>query len=256
LPEEKEDIPSPVSVLTTDFRLSFEDFVLPEFSLASLTSRETRSKAYDDTDIGSGILNAPQNANSSAEYFTSTSELPDDENQDETISENSEGEEELLEDKEEQVQEYEHEEEALLQRQGSSTFPITPPLKTPKTPRDELMALRSGRENMYNQLLRQWKKREESRSPMAPRSRFQTGSGAFSRSVLCTSSQVAPATVSSPQLVSLCGKEVDNKEHTKDKDGRSLTTNPEHLQMKKILTKHSVDSGVYSADGISLSDLE
>ncbi|KAG2172454.1 hypothetical protein INT44_006627, partial [Umbelopsis vinacea] len=252
--EVKEEIPAPVSPLTTDFRLSFEDFVLPELSLESLTSRETRSKAYDNIDIGSGILNASQGANGSAEYFTPTTKLADGEAQDNDSSENSEGEHESQENKEEQAQE--HEGEGHFQHQTSSTFNAGPTPSTPKTPREELMALRSGRENMYNHLLRQWKSREESRSPRGPRNRSQTSSGAFSRSVLGTSTQVAPADVPASQLVILCEKEADIKEQSKEEDVVTLTPNTESQKMKTVLTRQSIDSGVYSADGLSLSDLE
>ncbi|KAI9287676.1 Rho GTPase activation protein [Umbelopsis sp. AD052] len=230
--EVKEEIPAPVSPLTTDFR----------------------SKAYDNIDIGSGILNASQGANGSAEYFTPTTKLADGEAQDNDSSENSEGEVESQENKEEQAQE--HEGEGHFQHQTSSTFNAGPTPSTPKTPREELMALRSGRENMYNHLLRQWKSREESRSPRGLRNRSQTSSGAFSRSVLGTSTQVAPADVPAPQLVILCEKEADIKEQSKEEDVLTLTPNTESQKMKTVLTRQSIDSGVYSADGLSLSDLE
>ncbi|KAI8583453.1 hypothetical protein K450DRAFT_196217 [Umbelopsis ramanniana AG] len=250
--EAKEEIPAPVSPLRTDFRLSFEDFVLPELSLESLTSRETRSEGYENIDIGSSTLNVSQGDNSSTEYFTPISERPDEETQDDNNSENSE--EELQDSEEKQAQEHGHQGESHFQGQTSSTFPSAPTPRTPKTPREELMALKSGRENMYNQLLRQWKSREESRSPRATRSRSQTGSGAFSRSVLCTSTQVAPAAVPAPQLVILC--EGDIKERAIEEDVVPLTPKTEQQGMKTILTRHSIDSGVYSADGLSLSDLE
>lgn len=240
--------------MTTDFRLSFEDFVLPELTLESLTSRETRSQDHGNTDMRSSLLNAQEDENSSTEYFTPVSELPYHYHQDEDSSENSEEEDELQENKEEQAEKRKG--SGFFLRQLSSTFSIVPSPRTPKTPREELLALRTSRGNMYTQLLRTWKSREEVTSPGGSRSRSLTSSGAFSRSVLGSPSQVAPVTMSSQQLIGLCEKEDDVKEHTFEENELSLETNPEQQQqMKKVLTRHSVDSGVYSADGISLSDL-
>lgn len=241
--------------MTTDFRLSFEDFVLPELTLESLTSKEPRSQDNGNADMSSGLLYAQEDENSSTEYFTPISELPYHNYQDEDGSENSEEEEGLPENnKAEQTEK--HKGSGFFMRQLSSTFSIVPSPRTPKTPREELLALRTSRGNMYNQLLRTWKSREEVSSPKGSRSRSLTSSGAFSRSVLGSPSQVAPAIISSQQIDSSCEKEDAVKEHTIEDDELFLETSPDHQQqMKKVLTRQSIDSGVYSADGISLSDL-
>jgi hypothetical protein len=269
--------------------LSFEDFVLPELTLESLTSRENSSNVYEKTDIGSSNLFAPEDTSSAEgepnfetelaneektaeeeptleakpaneekgteEGPTLEDELVNEEKDVEITSESNEDPGNLQKVEENQEEKYAEKLADKFQPRRTNNLQAAAP-KASKTPKEELKALRAGQGNKYTQLLRQWQSREEGSASKTLRSDNPTVSGVFGRSLLYVQSQISTSPVVSTPLVPLCVEKENIKNDSTKKAESWLLAQSEQLQLQKLSSRLSTDSGVYSADGISLSDLE
>lgn len=267
-----------VSTLYTDFRLSFEDFVLPELTVQLWSAKEPQTQAFEGTDEDENNLHMLSESNelsseeTQSHLYESTSE---DDSELYSVSDSKECETAPVLDEEN----FNKDEETILSvddsLQNLSLESQVDESQTDITVMEEFIALSKSQsssgsgyhsspkednsqaqpeeESNYRQLLRKWKSREIVDVSKAPERRGQKLAASFTRSGRFERPKVTLSSIGSPHHVALRPVELNSVKIDGAPHSAPLTDKP--LTMNKYPSRQSMDSGIYSADNLSLSDL-
>lgn len=231
LAEEVTSAVASLSAFDTGLRFSFEDFVLPEITMESFKSTDPHPEIVDNVDEVESNMDNSSNSNSDDDIQQSTTDSAEDSSLMESQGANSKLEDSLLS-KSETAVSYE----------------------STASPRYENPEEKNVRESNYRRLLDQWKSREVAAVPDLPDRHSHQLSGSVVRSDRVGRSQVIATGIGSPHKVALRRADIEEKTSAAQ-GGQAMAPQRESHGMKKYSSRQSMDSGVYSADSMSLSDL-
>jgi hypothetical protein len=267
-----------LSTLDTDFRLSFEDFVLPELTVQLWSAEEPQTQVFESSDEDEKdlhILSESTELSSEGTLSHLYESTSDDDSELHTVSDSKDcetapvlAEENFNEDEETILSVDDTLENLSLESQvDKSQTDITVMEEFialsksqsssgngyHSSPKEDNLQAQPERESNYRQLLRKWKSREIVDVSKAPERRGQKLAGSFTRSGRFERPKVTLSGIGSPHHVALRPVELNSVKIDGAPYSAPLTEKP--LTMNKYPSRQSMDSGIYSADNLSLSDL-
>jgi hypothetical protein len=268
-----------VSTLDTDFRLSFEDFVLPELTVQLWSTEEPQTQVFEGTDEDENDLHilseskdlwseetqsqVYESTNEDDSELHTVSDLKDCETAPVLEEENSNDDEETILSVDDSLENLSLESQADKSQTDISVMEEFTALSKSQSSsgsgshsssKEDNLQAQPERESNYRQLLRKWKSREIVDVSKAPERRGQKLAASFTRSGRFERPKVTLSGIGSPHHVALRPVEL-NSSVKNDGAPHSAPLTDKPLTMNKYPSRQSMDSGIYSADNLSLSDL-